>query len=211
MSTKLVTVIGNVGAGKSSVISLVKKTLKAESLDADNLFQTTDPFRESYLKDIGRWSLANETWLTIQRAEMIRNALEECKSEWLVVDSGLLMSWVYTHSHLLVGEMNKEEWSLYETIFDKWARGLESDVVVWLDYSVETLMGRIVKRGRDYELSYYTPQYLNNLQLGLSALTEKLKKEGAKLVKVSEQAVPDFVVNKKDESKLKQIILGLAN
>jgi len=205
-TNKMLTGIGNVGAGKSSALEIVSKCLEAKSIDADNLFQTSDPFAKEFLKDTSRWALANELWLTNQRANLLRDELTKSKNQWLVVDSGLLMSWVYTYSHLLVGKMSLEEWELYEELFDKLSQGLESEVVLWLDYSLPTLLKRINKRGRDYEMEFYTKEYVEQLQLGIDALVERLVKTNVKLLGISEDEVADFVVNPRDKYTFKSAV-----
>jgi deoxyguanosine kinase len=117
------------------------------------------------------------------------------------------MSWVYTYSHFLAGNINKDEWEMYEELFTILANGLvENSSVIFLDYSVETLMYRLKLRGRDYELKYYTQNYLLQLQAGLMALKERLKLERVKLVQVNEREVGDFVQNGNDLKTLTSII-----
>lgn len=188
LKSPMVTVIGNIGSGKTTLTPLIAKKLKARTVMADNLFQTVDPFRELYLNDLKRWALANELWLTLERVILVKKYLKQFQRHKLVVDSGLLMSWAYTHGHFLSGIMTKEEWQLYRRLFDRVAIGLfASSVVVALECSVETLMRRIKKRGRQFELEYYNPVYLSRIDKGLEKLKEKLKRKGIKVVTISEQ------------------------
>jgi deoxyadenosine/deoxycytidine kinase len=183
----MVTVIGNIGSGKTTLTPLMAKKLQAKTVMADNLFQTVDPFRELYLNDIKRWALANELWLTLERVVLVKKYLRQHKGEKLVVDSGLLMSWAYTHGHYLAGVITKDEWQLYRRLFDRIAMSLfTSSVVVALECSVETLMKRIKKRGRKFELTFYNPVYLSRIDRGLDKLKDKLKRKGIKVVSISE-------------------------
>ena len=181
----MITVIGNIGSGKTTLTPILAKALKAREVFADNLFQTVDPFRELYLNDTKRWALANELWLTLERVVLVKKYLKEKKDRLLVVDSGLLMSWAYTNGHYLSGNMTKEEWQLYRRLFDKIAISLfASSVVVALECSVETLMQRIKQRGRKFELEYYNPVYLERIDKGLEKLKEKLKRKGIKVISI---------------------------
>jgi len=185
----MITVIGNIGSGKTTLTPIIAKRLKAKTVMADNLFQTVDPFRELYLKDLKRWALANELWLTLERVILVKKYLRTHKDKKLVVDSGLLMSWAYTHGHYLSGIITKDEWQLYRRLFDRVAIGLfTSSVVVALECSVETLMKRIKKRGRQFELEYYNPVYLRCIDKGLAKLKEKLKRKGIRVVSINEEA-----------------------
>jgi len=188
--SQMITVIGNIGSGKTTVTPAIAKALKAKVVFADNLFQTVDPFRELYLNDIKRWALANELWLTLERVILVKKYLKKYKGEKLVVDSGLLMSWAYTHGHFLSGIMMKDEWQLYRRLFDRVAIGLfTSSVVIALDCSIPTLMKRIKKRGRQFELEYYNPTYLQQIDKGLEKLKEKLKRKRIKVVSLTEDEV----------------------
>lgn len=186
----MITVVGNIGSGKTTVSPIIAKMLKAKHVDADNLFQTIDPFRELYLNDVKRWALANELWLTLERVVLVKKYLRANKDKLLVVDSGLLMSWAYTHGHFLAGTMTKEEWQLYRRLFDKIAINLfASSLVVALDCSVPTLIKRIKKRGRGFELKYYNPTYLKQIDNGLVKLKEKLERKKIKVVSLTEDEV----------------------
>ena len=191
---KMITVIGNIGSGKTTVTPLIAKKLKAKVVFADNLFQTVDPFRELYLNDLKRWALANELWLTLERVILVKKYLKQHKSHLLVIDSGLLMSWAYTHGHFLSGTMTPDEWQLYRRLFDKIAINLfTSSLVVALECSVPSLMKRIKKRGRQFELKYYNPTYLKQIDKGLVKLKEKLQRKNIKVVTIGENEV---VMNK---------------
>lgn len=111
--------------------------------------------------------------------------------EWMVVDSGLLMSWVYMYSHLLVGEIDRDEWGLYEQVYKRLEKGVKTDVVVRMDYPVEVLLERIKRRNRDYELEFYTRKYLEDRNKGLGELDEKLGRGGVKVLRVDESVVAE--------------------
>jgi deoxyguanosine kinase len=204
---QIITVIGNVAAGKSSAMSIITRAVKGYAIDADDLFQTSDPFRIQFLEDTPRWAFANELWLTLERAQLLRRELAQCAHSCVVVDSGLLMSWVYTHSHFLVGKLSLPEWELYKELYEELTQDLFKDLkVVYLDYSLETLMYRLQLRGRDYELQYYTWDYLEQLQAGLLMLIKDLQAKKTEIIHVTEAAVPDFVKNDGDSRGLREII-----
>lgn len=188
--SQMVTVIGNIGSGKTTVTPVIARAIKAKRVDADDLFQTIDPFREMYLKDIKRWALANELWLTLERVILIKKYFRERHDRRLVIDSGLLMSWAYTHGHFLAGTMTPEEWRLYRRLFDKIAINLfTSSLVVYLECPVPTLMKRIKKRGRGFELEYYNQTYLQQIDKGLEKLKQKLRRKKIKVITVAESDV----------------------
>jgi deoxyadenosine/deoxycytidine kinase len=203
MKTQLITIIGNVASGKSTAVPFIAQEIQAERVDADNFFQTIDPFAKHFLKDISRWAFANELWLTYERAKLIRKTLQEVTSPYLLIDSGLLMSWVYTRSHYIQGLMTEAEWQLYENLYQEIAGDLLEDMlVVYLDYSLPTLMERLHKRGRDYELEYYNENYLNQIQQGLAALYDKLSSQATPTLAIKEHEVADFEASLDDRQHM---------
>jgi deoxyadenosine/deoxycytidine kinase len=130
-----------------------------------------------------------------------------------LVDSGMLMSWVYAHSHLLVNNFSIAEWDFFVDLYNKFAQDLLSkdSAVIILNYKVETLMKRIQKRGRDYEIKHYTEEYLKQVQQGLEALERQLLSFGVQVIKIDESEVADFEANSTDANRLIALVkAGLA-
>ena len=207
MSPKLplLTLIGNIGSGKSTALPPLLDALAAKPLYADDLFQTTDPFAKPYLDDTPRWAFTNELWLTHQRAQLLQDHVGTSgkSGQLTIVDSGLLMSWVYTYSHLLVKNITLDEWEFYQTLYDEFSANILQDTaVIRLKYSMETLLERIHKRGRDYELEYYTREYLEQIEQGLEALEKKLVMNGVPLLTIDESEIADFENSAQDQEKL---------
>jgi deoxyguanosine kinase len=207
MASNIITIIGNVASGKTSAAPLIVEALGADFLDADTLFQTEDPFRELYLQNTRRWALTNELWLTMRRAELLEQAISMNSGKPLVIDSGLLMSWVYTYSHLAVGNISQDEWELYEKVYNSVTKNLLSELtVIHLNYSMPTLLKRLKQRGRDYELAYYTRDYLMQLESGLNALITRMNMEGLRVLEVPETKVSDFVAYSEDKDRLINLV-----
>lgn len=207
MGSRIITIVGNIGSGKSTLLPIVAKALKAKMLDADSLFQTIDPFREQYLRDLKRWAFANELWLTTQRAHMLTKHVQKNPKKLTIVDSGLLMSWVYTYSHFITKKITIAEWDLYQQLFKELTtNSLEGSLVIFLDCSTKALLQRIKKRGRDYELKFYTPAYLNQIQKGLVALKKQFAKWHIQSVTISESEAGNFDQNAEDRKRMIEII-----
>lgn len=197
MKSQTLTIIGNVGSGKTTLLPILQKKLHASVIHADNLFQTTNPFRDQFLSDMPRWAFSNELWLTVERVKIYKEHLQENTDKIVLIDSGLLMSWVYAYSHVLVGKMSQEEWDLFDTLFKDLTKDmLKHTSVLYLDYSLPTLMKRIKKRGRDYELAMYTEEYLTQLDGGLKALLSMLSEQNTTIITISEDEAGDFESDK---------------
>ena len=197
----LITLIGNIASGKTTALPLVGKALNAHVLFADELFQIS-PFRDRYLEDTPRWAFSNELWLTEQRYRLTMETIAEHPNEAIVIDSGLLMSWVYSYSHVGTGSFSPSEWELYDRLFSHWFSPLQSRMkVIAFNCSLEDKLKRINKRGRDYELAAYTPEYLQQIDTGLEALKEKITTLGMELHDFDSHELGDLVENPADQNE----------
>lgn len=166
----IITIIGNVGAGKTTTLPFVAQALDADVVEADDLFQTINPFRDRYLADIKRWGFTNELWMAYKRVNLIKTAVEQSTKENIVIDSGLIMSWVYTKSHFLSGKMDQDEWAFFNELFTQWSKFSLKTTLLYLTAPVDVLLKRIHTRGRDYELLMYKKEYLQQIEVGLKDL-----------------------------------------
>ena len=69
-----------------------------------------------------------------------------------------------------------------------------------------TLLKRLKQRGRDYELAYYTQDYLMQLESGLNALIQRLSVDGLRVLEIPETHVNDFVVYSEDKERLIDLV-----
>lgn len=208
----LITVVGNIGSGKSTAVPIIAKKIKSDILDADNLFQTSDPFAQRYLENQQRWAMVNELWLTFERVKLIEEKLKTLKKKHLVIDSGVLISWVYTYGHYVTGTITEDEWDLYQNLYDRLSsHWLEGACVIHLQYSIPTLLQRIHKRGRDFELEFYNAEYLQKIDHGLAALRRKLEKQDIQIITISEAEVVDFENNQSDRKKLLELVMPIVD
>ena len=205
----IITIIGNIGAGKTSATPIIAQALDAYAVDADNLFQTSDPFREGYLDNRARWAFTNELWLVFERAKILQRELTQTKHKAVVIDSGLLMSWVYGYSHWLRQTITQEEWHFFMELYDFFTNQFSRQMtVVSLHYPISTLLARIKSRGREFELTYYDQSYLGQIEEGIEALEVRLKSQAVKVIRVDETLVENFVDDEQGRQKLVEVVRG---
>lgn len=208
----LIILLGNIASGKTSTSRWLQKHLNLSTIMADNLFQTKNPYRQNYLKDVSKWAFKNEVWMTINRYQLIMAKVKKTPGSHLIVDSGLLMNWVYSYSHLHTEVFSKVDWQLYEQIYDLCRFGDCQIKVIYLSYSIQTLLNRLLKRGRQYELDYYNQAYLQQIQIGLNSLNKKLKRQNIPIFVLEEKLYGDFLKQKtKQEKLLKKLCLFIKN
>lgn len=173
---KLITIIGPIGSGKTTVSNFLSKELSLPLLDAD-LFEQ-NPFLPGYIKDTPRWAFATELFFTIRRIKKLKNINRLLKKSSLVVDSGLIMSHqVYTKNHLVQGNMTAAEWDFFSEIIDDYQKTIPSpDIIVQLLTKPVTQLRRIKKRGRSFE-SGYTLEYLKQITDRLDEYTRSIQSQ----------------------------------
>jgi deoxyadenosine/deoxycytidine kinase len=190
---KIITIVGNVGAGKSTLLELLGIKLGAFEVAADELFKI-NPIFPSFVTDMKRWALPNELWFLFERVKMIKENMVYLASQDLVIDSGLLMMYVYAYNGYQQGYFTDEQWQTFADTYELLTKDMaKCDVVVNLKASVPFLLGRITKRGREYEIKNYTEKYVSDLDMSLKALEVKLKNEGTRII--------DFDIEKMDFMK----------
>lgn len=200
MKKPFITVVGNVASGKSTIAKFIADNLPARFVPADELFKT-NPFFKDTLSDRKRWSLASDLWFLVKRSELTEKFAKTLRKE-IVQDSGLLMSWAYANSRLRSGYMNKNEMSLYNMLFLKLTNSLpKENLVIYLNLPIPVLLERIKKRGRSFELEFYTPEYLDRVSKSLDDLIKKIQ-ERTSVLMFNNDNWYDIISSKEDRDGL---------
>lgn len=176
--TKTITIIGNVGSGKTTLAKILADKLSGVLIDADPY--AMNPFLPLYAESHARWALATELFFTLSRATHLSTELKKDKSKTKIIDSGLLMGIeVYAKHHRKACTMTRDEWSLFikltkDSINSKL---IYPDLVIYCRCDIRTCLERIEARGRKFE-THHTRKYLKNLETNLDILIRKLKRLG---------------------------------
>lgn len=203
MKNKLIVVVGNVGTGKSSLCRLLAKGLQAKLQPADEFYKE-NPFFQLAVKDRKRWSFTSDVWFLKERVKLARESEGYLERSDVVMDSGLVMSRVYTHSRLAHGYFSQDEWQLYQECYRVFTKGLkEPDVVVYLKGQVELLRERVEKRGREFEVKFHDKAYLSGLAESLEVVVGEMKKKGVRVVEADTERV-NFVKNRQDYEQVEK-------
>lgn len=209
--SRIVTIIGNVGSGKTTSLPFITQALSADFIRADELFQVS-PFRDHYLQDMHRWAFANELWLVHKRGDLIQKTLQSSTKSTVVIDSGLFMSWAYTKGHDISQNMTTEEWIFFQEMFSHLARPmLNNTTIIYLKCPIDICLQRIHRRARDYELKFYTKEYLSLIEKGLEDLCTKFEPMIGKLITIEEREIGNIVSSKKDQKEFSKLIKSKMN
>ena len=211
-TVQLLHVVGNIGAGKSTVTELLAEKLAAGRVDADTFFHHSERLKRLFFSDTPRWAFTVELSLAAKRVSLLRRTIRESEPGLLVVDGGVMISWMHARARYESGMLSDDEWAIFSEVFDGlvWD-DVKSSKVVLLSCSVEKLIRRIEVRAkfeesRKFEPEAYTWEYLSFLQKGVDSLADKVKSEGLEAIEVNAEKVGDIVQNPQDAEKLVQRI-----
>lgn len=161
---KVVTVEGNIGAGKTSLASMLAKEYNASLIleeFADN------PFLSKFYAAPERYALATETFFLLDRFEQLTNFLKKgiANNQLQITDYILRKTLLYASVNLPV----KEEYLLFEKLFHTLCKDVpDPDLLIYIHAKVPQLISNIQQRGRKFEknvqgayLSKIEKAYLN--------------------------------------------------
>jgi len=147
-SSRYIAVAGNIGAGKSSLTSLLSKHFgwKAfyESVD-DN------PYLADFYEDMRRWSFNLQIYFLSSRfrhqKEMLENQINLIQDRTIYEDVEIFAKNLHEMSL-----MSDRDFKNYEALFHEMSHYLRPpDLLIYLRAQVPTLVNQIQQRGRDYE------------------------------------------------------------
>lgn len=200
-SPLFVAVAGNIGAGKSSLTRLF-----AERFGWQPYFESVDdnPYLADFYGDMKRWSFHLQIYFLANRFKSHKRMLESGRS--VIQDRTIYEdAEIFARNLYEIGKMDQRDYENYVSLFRVMMEYLKGpDLLIYLQASVDTLLGKIAKRGRDFEQSIQR-EYLETLNRHYEDWIDRYK-TGPLLVIPCDDL--DFVARKED---LDSIILRVKN
>lgn len=156
---KFIVVAGNIGVGKSTLVSLLSHSLGWQPFyepEGDN------PYLPDFYQDMRQWAFQSQVFFLARRLQTHRQVIDfpasAIQDRSVYEDAEIFAANLYHQ-----GLMAERDYHCYNDLY----RGLTAflpppDLVVYLRASVQTLQERITQRGRGYE-SEIDPAYLAQL------------------------------------------------
>lgn len=156
---KFVAVAGNIGVGKSTLV-----TLLCDRLGWKPFYEPVaeNPYLADFYANMHAWAFHSQIFFLTRRLRAHRNLLDHPTS--VIQDRS-----VYEDAEIFAlnlyrqGQIDSRDYKTYWELYSVLTQFLPPpDLVVYLRASVQTLLSRIAMRGREYERQI-TPEYLAQL------------------------------------------------
>ena len=158
---KFVAVAGNIGVGKSTLVSML-----CDHLGWQPFFEpvSDNPYLVDFYRNMRQWSFHSQIFFLTRRLRSHRQLLDHSTSA--IQDRSVYEdAEVFAQNLFLQGMMDERDYLSYRELYRVLTEFLPPpDLVVYLRAAVATLQERIAHRGRDYERTI-TPEYLGQLNV----------------------------------------------
>lgn len=206
----LITIGAMIGAGKTSLAELVANHFNSEvfyeSVDDNPILPVFYTASEEEIQ-AKRYPFLLQLWFLNTRFKSIKEALIKDNN---VLDRSIYEDWYFAKVNKDLGRISDLEFSLYEDLLNNMLEELEElpkkspDLMIYLSGSFETILDRIKKRGREYELDEALVSYYYTLWEGYDNwIKQHYKASEVLIINIDEI---DYVNNEEHKQKVLSMI-----
>lgn len=206
----LITIGAMIGAGKTSLAELVANHFNSEvfyeSVDDNPILPLFYTASEEEIQT-KRYPFLLQLWFLNTRFKNIKEALIKDNN---VLDRSIYEDWYFAKVNKDLGRISDLEFSLYEDLLNNMLEELEElpkkspDLMIYLSGSFETILERIKKRGREYELDEALVSYYYTLWEGYDNWIKQYYKASEVLIINIDEI--DYVNNEEHKQKVLSMI-----
>ena len=145
-----VAIAGNIGAGKTTLTSLLAKHFKWEAQYEDVL---ENPYLEDFYNEMARWSFNLQIFFLNSRFRQLMEIRESGKN--VIQDRTIYEdAYIFAPNLHAMGLMTHRDFKNYQSLFELMENVTQPpDLLIYLRSSIPNLVNQIQKRGREYETS----------------------------------------------------------
>ena len=156
---KFITVAGNIGVGKSTLVEMLCARLGWEPFFEGVV---DNPYLADFYADMRAWSFHSQIFFLGRRLKDLRRLMDFPRT--VVQDRSVYEdAEIFAKNLYRQGFIRERDWASYHELYQALAALLPPpDLIVYLQATVPTLLHRIALRGREYEKSI-APDYLEQL------------------------------------------------
>ena len=153
---RFIAVEGAIGAGKTSLVSLLEQQYGARVILEEN---DSNPFIAKFYEDQETYSFQTQIFFLLNRYnQYMELAQRDLFNSVIVIDYLFQRDKIFAQLNL-----EDHEYRLYEQIYNLISsKAPKPDLVIFLQASTKVLLERVSKRGREYE-SFMDPDYLDSV------------------------------------------------
>ncbi len=156
---KFVAIAGNIGVGKSTLVSML-----CASLGSEPFYEpvSENPYLADFYIDMAAWSFHSQVFFLTRRLRAHHDLSRHPGS--VVQDRSVYEdAEIFAQNLFLQGLLKERDYQTYRDLYETAVQLLPPpDLLIYLRASVPTLLHRISSRGREFERSI-TPDYLQGL------------------------------------------------
>ncbi|RLQ90016.1 deoxynucleoside kinase [Falsibacillus albus] len=156
-SLPFITVEGPIGIGKTSLAKAISEKFQLHFLKE---IVDENPFLDKFYENIDEWSFQTEMFFLCNRYKQ----LEDIQTHYLLQNKPVVADY-HIFKNLIFAQrtLKDDQFQKYLQIYNILTEDMpRPNVVIYLNASLDTLMGRIQKRGREFEKKI-SPLYLEQL------------------------------------------------
>lgn len=161
MSDFFITIAGNIGVGKSTLVKLL-----AERLGWEPVFEAVEenPYLSDFYQDMSRWSFHSQIFFLSRRLHQHYDLLQRHTA--IIQDRSVYEdAEIFARNLAVQGLMSEREWATYYDLYQTLITLLRPPhLIIYLQAELPVLRKRIQQRGRDYEQSI-SDDYLTRLNI----------------------------------------------
>jgi deoxyadenosine/deoxycytidine kinase len=166
-----IAIAGNIGVGKTTLTELISKHFGWKAYYEQVI---NNPYLDDFYKDMNRWSFHLQIYFLSNRFKSHKEMIE--RNESCVQDRTIYEDVeIFARTLYEQGSMSQRDYENYSELFSIMTSYLKKpDLILYLKASIDTLMARIKKRGRESEKSI-TSEYLYRLNRAYEKWIDKAK------------------------------------
>ncbi|MGA2112675.1 MAG: deoxynucleoside kinase [Anaerolineales bacterium] len=148
MTKKFIAVAGNIGVGKSSLVARLSERLAYQPFYEP---VAENPYLVDFYRDMGAWAFHSQVFFLANRLRSHRELLDHPAS--VVQDRSVYEdAEIFACNLFAQGYIAERDYRSYRALYESILPFLPPpDLVIYLRASVETLLARIQRRGREFE------------------------------------------------------------
>ena len=154
-----IVIAGNIGAGKTTLVKIL-----SEKMGFTPFYEPHEenPYLADFYDDMKSWSYHSQVYFLTRRLKIHKELLQAKGS--VVQDRSVYEdARIFARNLFLQGDMSARDYRVYQDLYEMLVSLLPMpNLIIYLRASVETLLERIAKRGRDYEAGI-SREYLSRL------------------------------------------------